>query len=188
MRPAAIVLGLALLIVIGGSALALAGSSSAHPAASSGPSHTVPGSALRAQSAASVLSRIEQGGEPPPDVTDALAIPAGSVYISKGDEDRGIGQYDESVEISVNAPEAEVAKFYRELLNEEKWTLNSLTSPAVGSSELIAQRNGSDGYQWRVGIVVRGVHVTVSPALGGSGSSAARSTVSLQLYQVEDAS
>lgn len=177
-----------MLIVGGGTVLALVGTASARPAASRGPSRHLAGSKLLAQSATPVIARIAHAGEPPDDVIGALAVPAGSRYVSKQDLDRGISQFDRSVTISVSAPASEVSTFFLKLLNDEKWTLTSLSRGSHGNSELIGQRDGSDGYQWRVAIVVKGVSVGVSPALGGSGASAARSTARIALYQVEDAS
>ncbi len=178
---------IAVVIVLGGAVLALLGTSSARPAASGGATTRVPGSSLRAEPARALLARIASGGEPPPDVVSSLAVPAGSTYLGKRVEDRGVSQFDREVRVSVPAPERAVRSFYLHLLSEEHWTLDSITSPAKGSAELIAERSGSDGYQWRVGIVLRGIATVVSPALAGGGSPA-RTTVALQLYQVGDAS
>lgn len=187
LRPALVVIAVAVVIVLGGSALALAGSGSARPSASHGPARKVPGSKLEAQPAAGVISKIASGGEPPSDVTSSLAVPAGSTFVSDKNDSAGVGQFDKTVVISVDAPESEVRAFYIHLLSEEKWVSQSLTSPSPGESEIIAERNATDGYQWGVGIVAKPVRTVVSPALGG-GSGAARTTVSMELYQVQDAS
>lgn len=187
LRPALVVVAIAVVIVLGGAVLALVGTPSAHPAASSGGTTRVPGSSLRAEPARALLAHIASGGEPPSDVVSSLAVPAGSTYLGKSVEDRGVSQFDREVRVSVPAPERAVRGFYLRLLSEEHWTLDSITTPSTGSAQLIAERSGSDGYQWRVGIVLRGVATVVSPALAGGGSPA-RTTVSLQLYQVGDAS
>ena len=58
---------------------------------------------------------------------------------------------------------------------------------AKGDLELIGQRNGSDGYQWRVAIVISSVTPTFSPALAGSDQTSTALVV-MTLYQVGDAS
>jgi hypothetical protein len=58
---------------------------------------------------------------------------------------------------------------------------------ANGQLELIGQRSGSDGYQWRVAIVITTVNPTFSPSLAGSNQTSTSSVV-MTLYQVEDAS
>lgn len=187
LRPALIVVALAVLIIVGGAALAIAGTSSARPA-SSGPLRSVPGSKLGAQSAKAVLAHIAAGGEPPADVSDALAVPAGSRYLGKSEGSAAIGPFDWTVKLSVDDPEAEVRTFYLKLLSEEHWVTRSITTPSRGSTEIIAERNGSDGYQWDVGLILSGVHTIVSPALAGGGGSAERTNYTIELYQVEDAS
>lgn len=187
-RPALVVVGLAVFIVLAGSVLALVGTSSARPAASHAPARRIPGTRLGAQPATAVIAHIAAGGEPPADVVAALAVPAGSRYLGKDVESRGVSQFDSSVRLSVPDPEGAVRNFYLKLLSDEHWVSSSLTSPHKGASEIIAQRNGSDGYQWRVGIVMSGVRTVVAPALAGDDASPARTTLSIELYQVEDAS
>ncbi len=179
---------IALVIVVGGVALALVGTTSARPSASKGPASAVPGSKLKAQSAALLISHIASAGEPPADVINSLAVPAGSSYLGRTDLDEGLGPFNRRVEISINAPESEVKTFYLNLLSEEKWVTNSITSPKNGSTEILAQRNGSDGYQWGIGLKLTGIGALVAPALAGDDSSAARTTVAMTIYQVEDAS
>lgn len=187
-KPALVVVGLALTVILLGGVVAVIGGSSAHPSASSGPSSVVPGSSLRAQSAAPLLSRIESAGEPPAAIVRSLAVPKGSTYLAKANKADGNGPFDSEVRISVPAPETATATFFRQLLSEERWVLQSQTSPSSGSTELIAQKGAADGYDWNVGITMTSTRPVVAPALGGSGASPARTTVVLELQQVEDAS
>lgn len=188
LRPALVVLAVAVVIVGGGSALALVGAPSHHPVASQAKSSKVPGAKLRAQPARAVLDRIAASGEPPADIVAALAVPAGSRYLGKRVNDRGLTQFDRTVKISVDAPVREVRTFYVRLLSQRHWVTSSITTPSGGGSEVIATKAGSDGYQWTVGIVMKGVSTVVSPALGGAGASPVRTTASIELYQVGDAS
>jgi hypothetical protein len=188
LRPALVVVVLALVIVIGGGILALAGTPSARQGGVSyGPSARLPGSPLLAQPAAAALAHIESGGEPPGDVVSALAVPAGSAYLGSSDEDAGVSQFDRSVKLSVARPASLVKRFFVALLADRRWVTDSLTTTAGGAVEVIAQRNGSDGYQWRVGVNLSQVHGAVSAALGGGGS-ALTTAFSIRLYQVADAS
>lgn len=188
LRPALTVVALALAIVLLGSVLALVGSASAHPSTPAGPVHHLAGSKLEAEPAKAFLAHIEASGEPPADIVSALYVPAGSRYLGRARESRGLSQYDSSIRLSVPAPEHQVSKFFELALSAGHWTTNSVTSPRKGSSELIAERSGSDGYQWRVGIITTGVRTYVAPALAGGSESPARTRVSIELYQVEDAS
>lgn len=190
LKPALVVVAVALSIVIFGAVIALVGTPSAQPAGSPVTSHVekLAGSGLPAVPARSVLSHIASAGEPPADIVSSLYVPAGSRYLSKRVESRGVSQFDSSISLSVPAPEAKVRSFFLKVLSHGQWTTNSISSPHKGASELIAERAGSDGYQWRIGITASGEHTLVAPALAGEATSPARTRVSIQLYQVEDAS
>jgi hypothetical protein len=183
--PAAIVLGIAVVIVVFGAVVALAGSSSAHaPASQLGTS--VPGVPFRAIPAQSDLAHIESGGEPPPDVLKALTVPSVSKYVGDSNDGADLDQYEESVTFAVPATSTSVADFYRKELPAARWSMQ-FDGLANGDTELIGQRNGSDGYQWRVAVVITSVNPTLSPALAGSNDTST-SSVEMTLYQVGDAS
>jgi hypothetical protein len=183
--PALIVVGIALLIVVCGAIVALAGSASAHaPVSQLGAS--VPGVPFRAVPAAADLAHIESAGEPPADIVKALTVPSISAYVGDADEDGNLDQYEESVTVSVPTTSAEVDLFYRKELLAAGWSMQ-FDGKVDGDAELIGQRNGSDGYQWRVAVVISSVTPALSPALAGSGQTSTSSVV-MTLYQVEDAS
>ena len=146
----------------------------------------MPGVPFKAIPARADLAHIESGSEPPPDVVRALTVPSTSSYVGRSTEDAGIDQYEESVTISVPASSASVGVFFRKELPAATWSIQ-FDGRANGAFELIGQRNGSDGYQWRVAIVISSVDPTLSPALAGSGQSPTSSVV-MTLYQVGDAS
>jgi hypothetical protein len=187
-KPALTVVAVAIAIVVLGSVVALIGSPSAHPSSLHPSLRRLAGSKLEAEPAKSFIAHVAAGGEPPANIVSSLAVPAGSRYLSRRSESRGLSQFDSSIEIMVPASEAEVKSFFVRLLSDEHWVTNSITAPAPGKSEVIAVRSGTDGYQWRVGIVSEGLGSLVAPALGGGGSSPARTRVTIRLYQVEDAS
>lgn len=187
LRPALVVVGIAVFLVLGGAVLALVGTASARPAASRGPKTIVPGSDIFAQPAKEVLSHISSGGEPPANVVASLAVPAGSSYLGRKEFDRGVDQFDRQVEVSVDAPAAQVRTFYLKLLSEQEWTTSRAGSDG-GRYDILATRSGDDGYQWEVGLLIDGVDTGVAPALAGGGASPVRTTVTIELQQLPDAS
>lgn len=183
--PAVIVVALAVLILVAGAAVAMIGTSSAHPSVSQLGTN-VPGVPFKAIPAASDLTHIAAGNEPPPDIVKALTVPAISHYVGYSDEDGDAGQFDRSVTFSAPATAALVAHFYSKELPGGEWSMQ-FNGTANGQLELIGQRSGSDGYQWRVAIVITTVNPTFSPSLAGSNQTSTSSVV-MTLYQVEDAS
>jgi hypothetical protein len=180
-----IVVAIAAVIVLGGAALALVGTASAHaPASQLGTN--VPGVPYRAVPAAGDLRHIESAGEPPPDVVKALTVPANSQYTGYSNLSAEMSQFDESISFSVPATPATVSKFYAKEFPGARWSMQ-FNGKAGGDLELIGQRNGSDGYQWRVAVVITTVNPRLSPALAGSDVTSTSSVV-MTLYQVEDAS
>lgn len=183
--PAAAVLGLAVLIVVLGSVVALIGTGSAHDAGVKLGS-VVPGVGLRSVPAAGVLRHVAEPGEPPTNVLSDLRIPAGSRYEGSRTADKGVDQFNRSVTLGVPAPTSEVKSFYLKELARAHWHLQ-FDGRAAGAIELLAQQNGNDGYAWGVAIQVMDVDPTLTPALGG-GSDTATSKVVMTVYQVGDAS
>jgi hypothetical protein len=183
--PALIVVGIALVIVVFGAALALIGTASAHaPVTQVG--SKVPGVAVEAVPASSYLSHIESSGEPPPDIVKQLTIPVASKYVSSASESAALSQFASSITFSSPDPSKQVAAFYSAELPIGHWSLQ-FNGKAGGNLELIAQKNGSDGYQWRVAVVISTVNPLISPALAGSNATST-SKVVMSLYQVEDES
>jgi hypothetical protein len=187
LRPALIVAAVAVVVVLGGVVLALAGTPSARQAPS-GIGRHIAGVRLSAEPAQRVLSHISSAGEPPADIVGSLAVPAGSLYLGKAANDAGVNQFDRQVRIEVNAPLAEVKDFFVAALSQQRWVTRAISAPSPGAFEVIAEKSGSDGYQWRIGITMKGGHALVAPALAGGGGSSWRTTVAIRLYQVEDAS
>jgi hypothetical protein len=183
LRPAFLLLGIAALILVFGVVIALAGGKSAPSSGVTGVGRTVPGTRLRAVAASSVLRHIETGGEPPSNIVADLTVPAGSRYMTAGGSSSALDQYDRSVTFSVSAPGNEVVRFYEAELSRARWVLESERATGSGAHQLLAERAGSDGYGWYVGIDVRDQSPTVAPALAGSGQSAASCTVVIRLEQ-----
>ena len=177
-----VVVGIAALIFLLGTVVAVAGGKSPHASSLPGLGRPVPGVTLRALPASTVIRHIETAGEPPADVVGALTVPAGSRYTGTSGGPI-LDQFDRSVSISVPAPGLEVVRFYLAELSRGKWVLLSDSSPRAGVHELLAQHPGSDGYEWLVGLTVTNHSPTVAPALAGSGQSPASCTVRMRLEQ-----
>ena len=77
MRPAMIVLGLAVLILVVFVTIGLLSSQSPVPVKVGGAPSAVPGTTLRAESAAGLLAPIVEAGEPPTNVRNAVFVPVG---------------------------------------------------------------------------------------------------------------
>ncbi len=165
--------------------MALIGTASAHtPVGQLGT--RVPGVAVKALPATGFLKHIESGGEPPADIVKQLSVPAASKYAGSGEQSGGVSQFASSVTFSTPDTSKQVAAFYKADLPLGHWSIQ-FDGSASGHLELIGQKNGSDGYQWRVAVVISTVDPLISPSLAGSDATST-SKVVMSLYQVEDAS
>lgn len=153
LRPAMLVAGIAvvLMLLFGvGAAVSNGGGTSPppdHPTA-------VSGTSLRAVPGAPALRAIEQGGEPPPDIVDAVTLPAGSVAGAVAHNQ--VDGFDAQVRFSVDATQAAVISFYRSELRRFGWHVSG-SGPATGvpgGVEVLGVKAGSDGWYWELGAVV----------------------------------
>lgn len=140
-----------LMLVFGvGAAVTSNGPTSPPP---SGPT-AVAGTSLRAVPAAPALRSIEQGGEPPADIVDAVTVPAGSVD-GPGTRNSTNG-FDAQLRFSVVGTQAAVISFYDTEMHRLGWHVSG-PSPAEGVKggvEVLGQKAGSDGWYWEMGAVV----------------------------------
>lgn len=186
MGPALIVVGIAVLIVGSGATLALVGSPK--HAVAGAPLGTLQGQHLGASSAAPILRRITQAGQPPRDVTAAVVVPAAST-VTTVTTSSGIGLYSASVTLSVPAGSKSVISFYRAELAHDGWSGVSVDAAVTGpGTEVLAKRPASDGFYWGIGVDVKPSAPSLSPALAGSSAATPTSTVSLTLYEIDDPS
>jgi hypothetical protein len=186
LRPAFVVLACALVLTLGGFAVALVGSGQAAPSIVTGLGTPVPGVSLSAIGASPVLQRISSGGVPPRDVLEALVVPDGARIVSTTAQDAGVDQYDRSIYFEVGTGSTELVKFYRTELKRARWKLlGTYPLPSAGT-EVLAQRTGSDGYEWEVGVVVTPANPAISPSLAGDGQTSAVMGLRLRLFEVPD--
>ncbi len=191
-KPALIVVGIALVVVLGSIALSfVGGGGGGGEGATSTPAGAVrlQGSPLTGVPAGIDLSAIENEGEPPADIVSSLAVPAGSTLTSHEDADQDIDQFDRSITLSVQASPADVLAFYRVELAHGGWgRIGSASQVDNGlGSEIFYERAGSDGYEWEAVVVVTPVSPSIAPELGGGDQTAPTSRLELSLTQVPDA-
>jgi hypothetical protein len=182
------VLACAAVVTLGGGAVALIGSGQAAPATVSGLATPVAGVNLSAVAASAVLQPIVSGGTPPSDIIDTLVVPNGARIMGTTTPDAGIDQYDRSMRFQISTTTDELAKFYRTELTRAHWSmLGTYPLPNAGS-EVLAERPGSDGYEWEVGVEMTPVNPSISPSLAGDGQTSAVIGLTLRLFEVPDGS
>jgi hypothetical protein len=181
LKPAAIVLGLATLVLLvfaGGAALFKA------PAVKAPATHpqAVAGTSLRATGAVDALRPIISAGQPPGNVLNAVVVPSGARRLSHVDYSAGTGQYDEAVVFSVGGSQESVLDFYKTEMKRDGWQIES-TGPADNQPgiEVLGQIAGDDGWYWEMGIVAE------PSTFGASGTGATATQFSVRLTQEPDA-
>jgi len=187
LRPALVVAGLALLIIIFFGVLAVVTNvttppPSTHPFAP----RTVPGTGLVAIPATSALRPIQQLGEPPGNIVDAVAIPQRSTTVQVTNNAGEADQYDQQVTFSVPASQLQVVDFYKAEMDRLGWHIFS-TGPArspANAVEVLGQKGGSDGWYWEMGAVVSPTTFSSGGLQSAAGADVTRFTV--RLFQVPD--
>lgn len=176
-KKAAVVLGIAVLVFVGG-AIALGLSPSTAPVHIASTVRTAPGSPLRAMPAAPELRPMVNGGQPPSDILAALALPAGTTSVTGSLQNHTVALYDESLGFQVAASQANVIAFFRAELKADGWqqVSSSLRSNGPGI-EVLGQHGAVDGNLWDVGIVV-----SPTKFVSGSTSNTEYTPFTLELY------
>ena len=182
MRPAMVVLGLAVLILAVFVTIGIVFSQSpARVRTSSGSDH-IPGTSLRAVPAAAALAPILGGGEPPSNIVNAVSVPAGSVRIGHSNNAAGSGQYDSQVELRSTASQGTLLGFFGAVMRQRGWQVFD-QGPAAndpGALEVLGKLAGDDGYYWEMG-------ATIKPTAFGHGAPASGWTdFTVRLLQQND--
>jgi hypothetical protein len=183
MKPAMIVLGLAVgILVLFGVMAVVSGQQPTTSTAPTPPVH-VKGTSLQAVAAAPALHAIERPGTPPGNIMNALTVPSSALSHGFADNTTSAGQYDEQVRFTVPTSEGAVVSFYRTEFTAKGWKIVDV-GPAKGTTgavEVLAQKAGDDGWYWEAGVVA-------SPTtFSNAGTSGAESTpFTLRLFQVSD--
>ncbi|MGC8472192.1 MAG: hypothetical protein ACP5PM_07870 [Acidimicrobiales bacterium] len=178
-RPALVVVGVALLVVIVfgiGAALTTTPSSKVPRQA------PLRGTGLVAVPAGTALHPIEILGTPPADVLDALVLPQGAQKLSASPWS-GETQYSAKMSFQLATSQATLVDFFHTELRSRGWSMVNV-GPAraeKGATEVLAQRASSDGWFWEAGVVV------FPTAFGSASSHADVTRFSLDLYEMPDA-
>lgn len=186
LRPAALVGAIAVVILVVfavGAAISGNGIRATSPPIKEG---VVKGTSLRAISATAALRHIEQGGEPPVNVVDSIAVPDGYRYLSMTDNTASAGQYDEQVQLSAATSEEALFVFYKAELPKDGWHVVS-TGAADGQPgvEVIGEKGGDDGWYWEFGAVISPT-TFANPSSGATASNDDVTKFVIRLFQVPD--
>jgi hypothetical protein len=179
MKPALFVGGLAVVILFAFSVGAALTHTATTPAKTPKGSTVVKGSPLRAMSAQTGLSVIEQGGQPPANVLAAITLPVGAARVSTKNPGKG-GAFDQEVQFSVDASEEAVVGFYKTELHDLGWrTVTSGTASHQAGQQMVGQIAGNDGFYWQLGVIV-------SPSTFSASGTVDVTRFTLRLLQVGD--
>lgn len=189
MRPAFLVVGLALAIVVGFSVFAVLTTGDQRAGIPTAPSSraVVPGTGLRATSAAAGLRPIESPGQPPANIVGSVVLPAGAVRYAVADNSSNADQYDQQVTFTLRgATQGALFAFFHHEMQRYGWSIFSTGPAAHEGEEVLAQKAGDDGWYWEMGAVVEPTTFASSAAGRGTGAETTRFTI--RLFQVPDPS
>lgn len=181
-RPAMVVLALAVLIVVGFVTLGILSSHSPAPVKTAGVPSAVPGTALRAEPAAGALRPIVGSGEPPSNIINAVSVPVGSVRISHENNAAGAGQFDAQVTMRSGESQGALLAFFAATMHQQGWQVFDKGAAAnnPGALEVLGKLAGTDGYYWEMG-------ATIPPTTFGHGAPSTGEThFTIRLLQQND--
>jgi hypothetical protein len=162
--PAMIVLGLAVVILLGGVAAAALSSGS-------NPTFTIrhvtldDGTQVDLVPAAVKLHAIVNNDEPPADIIGNLGVPRESVVHGVINSDQHTAQFDRTVDLSSQLAQPQVVEAYRRMVTAVGWKViyqGAAPQGQAGADEILATKGSADGFYWEVGIVVSPTRATGS--------------------------
>jgi hypothetical protein len=198
-KPALIVLGIIFVLFLAGLGLELLSGNQSRPTAAPTKIATARGAVLHAVPARPLLADITSAGQPPDDLLNALAVPAGATPVANSVVNNGVELYDRSLQFTVSANQQDVISFFRAQLPALHW--RRLSQGATGTSGaylILEQHPASDGHEWDIGVTVSPTsfgaqgsqtpQTTLSPQSASSGETVPTGTTSftLRLYSVSD--
>ncbi len=191
-KPALIVVGLTVVLFLVGVGLELLSGSQSRPTPSPARIATARGAVLRAVPARPGLKAIVSVGEPPDDLLDALAVPAGSTPVPSSAINRGVELYDQSLRFEVSATQQDVISFFRAELPALHWVRLSQGPTGAGGTQylILEQHPASDGHEWDLGVTVAptffGAQAPGSTSPAAAGRSSGTTSFTLRLFSVSD--
>ena len=180
MRPAMVVLGLAVIIV---GVLVLIGfltPQAPAPPRQSTVSATVPSGVPSHARPAGLLSPIVVAGAPPTNVRDAVILPDGSVRVAYQDNTPGAGTRRPGPSAPVT--QAAALGFFASAMKVQGWQVFD-QGPATnhpGAFEVLGKLAGSDGYFWEMGAIVP------PTSFSAGGPSRGQTDITIRLVQESD--
>jgi hypothetical protein len=181
-RPAMVVLVLAVLILAVFVTLGILSSHSPAPVKTTGAPIAVPGSPLRAEPAGDALKPIVGPGEPPSNIINAVTVPVGSVRISHQNNAAGAGQFDAQVTLRSTDSQGALLAFFAATMHQQGWQVFDKGAAAnnPGALEVLGKLAGTDGYYWELG-------ATIPPTTFGHGAPPTGETdFTIRLLQQND--
>ncbi|HEX3334336.1 MAG TPA: hypothetical protein VHS57_08335 [Acidimicrobiales bacterium] len=182
LRPAMVVLGLAVLILAVFVTIGVVFSQSPTKVHTGSASDKVVGTTLRAVPAAGALAPIVGSGEPPSNILNAVAVPTASVRTGHQNNAGQSGQYDSQVELRSTSSQGALLGFFAATMRAQGWQVFD-QGPAAnnpGALEVLGKLAGDDGYYWEMG-------ATIKPTSFGNGAPATGwTTFTVRLLQESD--
>jgi hypothetical protein len=177
LRPALIVVGIALFLVIGGSIVAgLSGSTAPSPAPQS--VKTATGSPLPAVPARTVLAPIVSDGQPPDDILNSVVLPEKAIAGATTNNTDNLIGYDRSMSFTLAANDTNLIAFYKAELPAEGWKITSTGAPHGESGyEILAEQAGNDGNEWDLGVII----APTTFSAGGPASGTSKFTLTFEV-------
>ncbi len=157
MRPAMVVLGLAVLILAVFITIGIVFSQSPARVRSSSAPDRVAGTSLQAVPATHALAPIVGSGEPPSNIVNAVFVPVGSVRIGHQNNAAESGQYDSQVELRSTDSQGALLGFFAADMHQQGWQVFD-QGPAAndpGALEVLGKLAGDDGYYWEMGATIK---------------------------------
>jgi|HubBroStandDraft_1064217.scaffolds.fasta_scaffold392959_2 hypothetical protein len=169
MRPAMVVLGLAVLILAVFITIGITTSQSPGTVRTSLRPSAVPGTSIRAVAAADVLAPIISSGEPPTNVINAVDIPQGAVRVSHQNNADESGQFDSQVVLRSGDSQGALLAFYAADLKQQGWQIFDKGAAAndPNATEVLGKLAGTDGYYWEIGVTVQATTFGAGTPAGG---------------------
>jgi hypothetical protein len=156
MRPAMIVLGLAVLILGMFTVIAIVTSQTPAPVKTGTAPRAVPGTPIRAVAAAHALAPIISTGEPPNNVINAVDLPDGAALVAHQDNAGNAGQFDSQIVVRSDDSQGALLTFYAADLKQQGWQVFD-RGPAANdpsATEVLGKLAGTDGSYWEIGVII----------------------------------
>ena len=184
MRPAMIVVGLAVLILVVFVTIGFVSSHAPTPVKDSDAQVAVPGVSLRATAAAPLLSPIVTPGQPPDNILNAVSVPVGSVRTAHQNNSGEADQYDSQVTFHSDDSQAALLAFFAADMKLQGWQVFDRGAAAndPGALEVLGKLAGSDGYYWEMGATV------AATTFSEGGPPRGVTPFTVRLFQVPDPS